>query len=129
MAPFIYEDVKKRDPFKNPTLQVPKKGIVEDPVVFIPKTPPEKYSLSEIKLKGVIWGTKMPKALFELPSSSGYYTLIAGDRVGQKGVIFAIRESEVVVVETHYVGAGEEKKEKRVIKIKKMDRLGSTGLG
>ena len=39
-------------------------------------------------------------------------------------LFFKIRESEVVVVEASYTGSGENRREKRVIKIKKIDRLG-----
>lgn len=131
MAPFIYESTKEKDPFEDPTIKKSEKI-----VVIVPRTPPEKYDLKEIKLRGLTWsaikaksfaGTKTflePKALFELPNNGGFYTLRTGDRIGKQGVIFAIRESEVVVVERTYVGSGKERKEKRTIKIKKMDRLG-----
>ena len=123
MAPFVYESVKKKDPFEDPTVEkVQKKG--EKGVIVIPKTPPEAYELKEIQLKGIIWDTKNPKALFKLPGNAGYYTLIKGDKVGKKGVIFDIKEDEVVIVETSYVGAGEQRKMERIIKIKKMNRIG-----
>ena len=122
IAPFIYEYGQRKDPFEDPTIQdeISAEG---EGVVIIPKTPPEEYNLSEISLKGVIWHTETPKALFELPSNAGYYTLIKGDKIGKNGVIFEIREDEVVVVETSFIGRGQNKKEEIKVKIKKMDRL------
>ncbi len=122
MGSFEYDPTKKKDPFENPT---PKKAQESKGIIIIPKTPPEEYDLSEIELKGVIWNThNQAKALFKLPGSAGFYTLQAGDRVGKKGVIFKIRESEVVIVETNYLGSGEQRKAERIIKIKKINRVG-----
>lgn len=120
MAPFIYESIQQKDPFEDPTIDK------TEGVVIVPKTPPEEYDLSKIKIKGVSWNEEKPelsKALFELPDDAGHYTLREGDRIG-KGVIFKIREGEVFIVETNYIGSGENRKEERTIKIKKMDRLG-----
>ena len=125
MAPFIYESIQQRDPFEDPTVKKEEEG---QGVIIIPKTPPEEYALKTIQLKGIIWDTKNPKALFKLPDNAGYYTLIKGDKIGKKGVIFDIRESdrgsEVVIVETNFIGSNERKKEERTIKIKKIDRIG-----
>ena len=118
MAPFIYESIKQRDPFEDPTV-TKSRG-----VVVIPKTPPEKYDLQEIQLKGIIWDTENPKALFKLPEDAGYYTLIKGDKIGKKGVIFDIREDEVVIVETNKLSSGDQIKEEQTVKIKKINRIG-----
>ena len=125
MAPFIYESVNQRDPFDDPTLRNVIKGSIKQikSVTDIPKTPPEGYELDEIQLRGIIWDTKVPKVLFELPNNEGYYTLIKGDKVGHSGIIFEIRESEVVVVETSYIGTGKDITEEKRIKIKKINRL------
>lgn len=118
MVPFIYDSIHLRDPFEDPTVKE------EKGVVIIPKTPPEEHDLKEIKLRGIIWDTENPKALFELPGDAGYYSLIRGDKIGKNGVIFEIRESEVVIVETNYIGSGEQKKAEQTVKIKKIDRVG-----
>ena len=117
LAPFIYDTVDARSPFTEPLTNT-----TTDLSIFT-KTPPEKYELAEIQLKGIIWSDS-PKALFELPDNQGHYNLRRGDRIGKNsGVIFEIREDQVVIVETLYVGQGEDKKERRVVKIKNMDRL------
>ena len=118
VAPFIYEYGDEKNPFDDPTIKDSKTE-----VVIIPKTPPEEHNLSDIKLKGIIWHTKNPKALFELPGNAGYYTLIKGDKIGKKGIVFEIREDEVIIVETNYVGSGEDRKEEITTKLIKLDRL------
>jgi len=122
MAPFIYESSGSRSPFDDPTRNNISSPVDGEIKILIPKTPPEQHNLEEIKLKGIIWNTKNPKALFELPGGAGHYTLIKGDKIGKNGLIFEIREDEVVVVESFYKGEDGESAE-RVIKIKKMDRL------
>ena len=125
MAPFIYDSVNQKDPFEDPTYKpLEERGaILEEAIIVVPRTPPEMYNFDEINLKGVIWNNQRPKALFELPNSGGYYSLMKGDKIGKNGVIFEIRESEVVAVETNIVGKGESKKEERTIKIKKINRI------
>jgi len=123
MAPFIYEAIQQRSPFEDPTEQSSQS---QEGIVIIPKTPPEEYDLTEIKLKGIIWDSKKPKALFALPNNAGYYSLIKGDKIGKNGVIFEIRESEVVIVETNYIGPQRDQKAEQLIKIKKIDRIGLT---
>ncbi|MCY4321239.1 MAG: pilus assembly protein PilP, partial [Bdellovibrionaceae bacterium] len=118
VAPFIYEYGDEKDPFDDPTIKDS-----DTNVVIIPKTPPEEYELNQIKLKGIIWHTKTPKALFQLPGSAGFYTLIKGDKIGKNGVVFGIREDEVIIVETNYVGSGENRKEEITTKLIKLDRL------
>ena len=124
IAPFIYEYGTQKDPFDDPTIKEESAG---EGVIVIPKTPPEEYDLSEINLKGITWHTETPKALFELPNNAGYYTLIKGDKIGKNGVIFEIREDEVVIVETTIIGRGSDTKEEIKVKIKRLDRLNLSG--
>ena len=121
MKVFEYESSNRKDPFDDPTLDLIPEEDTE--VVTVPQTPPEEYNLNKINLKGIIWDTGTPKALFELPDNQGFYTLIKGDRIGKNGVIFEIRENEVIVVETNFTGSGKNRKPERSIKIKKMNRL------
>ena len=129
MTPFIYDSIQQKDPFEDPTAVVTKETDVKGKkvrrsVIVIPKTPPEEYDLTNIKLKGIAWNTAVPKALFKLPGNKGYYTLAKGDRIGRKGVVFDIKENEVFIVEENYVGSGDKRRKKQVVKIKKMDRIG-----
>ena len=127
MAPFIYNKPgHQKDPFEDPTRRELASVDVgdEEEQVIIPQTPPEKYNLKDIILRGIIWHSRRPKALFELPGQEGgYYTLLKGDKIGQNGIIFDIRESEVVVVETHWTGSGDQATEEQTVKIKKINRI------
>ena len=116
MTPFIYDPELRRDPFKNPI----RKKITQSAI--IPRTPLERYDLSELQLKGIIWDIKSPKALFEIPGQ-GFYTLLRGDKIGKNGTIFEIREDEVVIVETVLKASGLTQFKETEVKIIKLNRL------
>jgi type IV pilus assembly protein PilP len=64
-----------------------------------PIWPLQKYDLEQLKLVGVIWEVKTPKAMILDPSGHGYVVTI-NERVGRNnGYIARIREGEIVVVE------------------------------
>lgn len=64
-----------------------------------PIWPLQKYDLEQLKLVGVIWEVKVPKAMILDPSGHGYVVTI-NERVGRNnGYIARIREGEIVVVE------------------------------
>ncbi len=119
MSPFIYDPERRRDPFEDPTAI----SQTAENIVFVPKTPPERYDLNQLKLKGIIWDIKSPKALFQLPGGGGFYTLLRGDKIGKNGIIFEIREDEVVIIETIFKVYGADKVKETDIKIIKLDRL------
>ena len=124
MTPYIYDPLNRRDPFEDPMkarlrLQGP---VVEE--IIRPPTPPEMFSLKEIDLKGIIWRTtESPKALVKLPDGA-FYTLLRGDKIGKNGMIFEIREDEMVVLETEIKKTGTREVRENSITIKRMDRLG-----
>ena len=124
MIPFIYDPLNRRNPFEDP---VKKRLRLRGPVVeevLKPPTPPELFTLQQIDLKGIIWRTtESPKALVKLPDGA-FYTLLRGDRIGKNGVIFEIREDEMVVLETKIKQSGNKKIKDTSITIKRMDRLG-----
>ena len=121
MTPFIYDAVGRRNPFEDPFRSRIPVTVVEE--VKTP-TPPELYTLHDIKLKGIIWRTtESPKALVQLPDQA-YYTLLRGDKIGKNGMIFEIREDEIVILETVIKQTGAEQVKDNSITIKRMDRLG-----
>ena len=132
MAKFVYSP-KAKDPFDDPTSSSEtfiEAGLIQEedqeplaPTIVKEVTPPERFELDQIHLKGIIWDTKTPKALFQLPGQGGYYTLLKGDKIGKTGIIFAIRESEVVIVENLKVGS-ENPGENVRIKVKAINRVG-----
>ena len=116
MEPFIYDpSSRRRNPFEDITQ---KRGTGR-----VIKTPLEQYPLKDIRLKGIIWGVKSPKALFQLPDQQGFYTLLQGERVGKYGVIQEIREDEVEIQETIVKGDGQEQQTETRKTIKRIDRL------
>ena len=119
MAPYIYEPSNRHDPFEDPTVQL----FIDSGAPVALKTPPEEYSLEQIKLKGIIWDTKAPRALFKLPNQDEYYTLSRGAKIGKNGIIFEIREDEVVILETALKSKGSFENQTRIIKILRLDRL------
>ena len=125
VAPFIYDSANRRDPFEDPT-QAPEEMDIDKEVVVIapPRTPPEEYELGKIKIKGLMWNTEPPKVLVELPSpGGGFYTLRKGDKIGRNGVIYDIREDELVIVESFMRGAGSDAAKVTEMQIVKIDRL------
>ena len=116
IASFVPGTASLENPFEDPTFNISDESVV-------PGTPAEMHDLEDIRLKGIKWSTQNPKALFELPNDEGHYTLTRGDKIGRNGVIFEIREDEVVIVEIVYTGSKKDQNVERVVKIKKMDRL------
>lgn len=95
LEPFIYDMVNRRDPFLPFAEFMPTND--EGPARAL--TPAQRFSLEEIKLVGVMWDVKDPKAMFMDPDDE---VLVLGrdESIGNRnGYIAAIREGEVVVVE------------------------------
>ncbi|MGE3760020.1 MAG: pilus assembly protein PilP [Pseudobdellovibrionaceae bacterium] len=94
LEPFIYDMVNRRDPFMpyaefQPADEGPARAL----------TPAQRFSLEELRLVGVMWDIKEPKAMFMDPEAE---VLVLGrdESIGNRnGYIAAIREGEVVVVE------------------------------
>lgn len=94
LEPFIYDVVNRRDPF-----QVFSDYIPADEGSQRAISPAQRFDLDQLKLVGVMWDVKDPKAMFVDPQQE---VLVLGrdESIGNKnGYIAAIREGEVVVVE------------------------------
>ncbi len=95
LAPFVYDArAGRRNPFQPP---ISIGNASSNPM--LPGSPLERYDLDAIKLVGIMWNVRHPKAMFVDPGGE-VHTLGLDDRIGRKhGYIAAIREGEVVVVE------------------------------
>ena len=95
LAPFVYDArAGRRNPFQPP---VSIGNTSSNPM--LPGSPLERYDLDAIKLVGIMWNVRRPKAMFVDPTGD-VHTLGLDDRIGRKhGYIAAIRNGEVVVVE------------------------------
>lgn len=112
-APYNYQDLGKRDPFIQPEiLKTPDSLPAHGP--FLPL---QAFAMEQIRVKGIVWSVRKPKALLE--AEGKLYTVSLGDRVGNKnGYVAVIREGEVVIVETYQQG-NKETTLPRVLTLKK----------
>lgn len=101
----------KRDPF------LPYEG-ASSAVVNEPSFPLQKFDLDQLKVVGVIWKVKNPKALILDPTGKSHFVSVNA-RIGRNnGYIAKIREGEVVVVESFSDPDGRVSYQTRMIKLK-----------
>lgn len=112
LEPFIYEMKGRRDPFK-PFVE----GVAtSEDEADGPLLPLQQFDLEQIKLIGIIWDVRHPKAMFLDPNSQ-VHVLGRDERIGRNnGYIAVIREGEVVVVESAKV-RGQNTFNSKVLKI------------
>lgn len=115
LEPYIFDMREgRRNPFRAPTI-VDSSNLS---AVLAPGTPMERYDLDELKLVGIMWDVRSPRAMFVDPQGE-VHMLGKDDRIGRKrGYVAAIREGEVVVVESATF-EGENTFSTRVLKIEK----------
>jgi type IV pilus assembly protein PilP len=98
LEPFIYDLVNRRDPFQPFAEYIPSNGGgKEEPARAL--SPAQRWDLDQLKLIGIMWDVKDPKAMFLDPEED---VMILGrdESIGNKnGYVATIREGEVVVVE------------------------------
>lgn len=116
---YVYDPTGKRDPFKPFKELRPiadkgngasvKQGSLE---------PLQRWDLDRLQVVGILWEVKRPRAMLRDPDGA-VYTIVKSSRVGRnEGIVTAIREGEVVIVETLYID-GAPQKEPRVLEFKK----------
>jgi Tfp pilus assembly protein PilP len=94
LEPFIYDIVNRRDPFLPYSEYVPVDNTPQRAL-----SPAQRWDLDQLKLVGIMWDIRDPKAMFLDPEDE---VMILGrdESIGTRsGYIAAIREGEVVVVE------------------------------
>ena len=114
LEPYVFDLREgRRNPFRVPVM-VEGSGLD----MVLPGTPLERYDLEELKLAGIMWDVKAPKAMIVDPQGE-VHVLGKDDRIGRKrGYIAVIREGEVVVVETTTFN-GENTYSTRILRIDK----------
>lgn len=111
---YNYEVSGRRDPFLPYTS--PKTLTLEEEEEIV--SPLQRFELDQLKLVGIIWDTKRPKAMFLDPQGKGY---IIGklDKVGRnRGYIAEIREGEVIVLE-RFIGEGRSTFQTKAIRLER----------
>lgn len=96
MEPYEYDPRGRRDPFAQPMEDKPViQGSLHGPLL-----PLQKYDLTQLRLVGIIWDVRRPRAMLRDPQGK---THVVGPntKVGPRnGYIATIREGEIVVIET-----------------------------
>lgn len=109
---FTYNPVGRRDPFAPIITKEEKKAKGERP-------PLERYSLSEFKLTGIVWGGFGFNAMLEGPDGKGYFVRV-GTIIGQnRGVVKKITQDRMVIEEKFKNFSGETERKEIVIELRK----------
>ncbi len=101
-----------RDPFRPMTLQTKVQTRKRENL-----SPLERFDLSQLKLVGIIWDIKEPRALVEDSAKLGYVVKIGTPIGNNDGKIKAIRPDEIVVEEIRFDAYGKPKKHDVTMKI------------
>ena len=90
---YAYVPAGKRDPFL-PLETSGASGVMQ------PTYPLQSFDLDQLKLVGIIWDVRSPKAMLMDPTGKGYIVK-SGERIGRNnGRISRIRENELIIVES-----------------------------
>lgn len=112
---YIYDPTGKRDPFKPFRLARPS-GKSER--TEIPLEPLQRWEVDRLQIVGILWDVKVPRAMVKDPDGA-VYTVVKNSKIGRnEGFVAAIREGEIVIVETKY-DDGKPSRETRVMEFKK----------
>ncbi len=96
LDPFEYQARGRRDPFTRPTVDKP----VAEGAYHGPFLPLQRFNLTDLKLTAIIWDVSRPKAMIIDPDQK-VHIVGPNTKIGKNnGYIAAIREGEIVVVET-----------------------------
>lgn len=96
MDPFDYDPRGRKDPFAQPVLDRP----VAPGPMHGPMLPLQRFDIAALKLVGILWDVKRPRAMISDPESK-VHIVGTNTKIGvRNGYIAVIREGEIVVVET-----------------------------
>lgn len=117
---FVYDPTGKRDPFrphKSAIKLIPKEGALAAAAVEV-ADPLLKFDLNALEVIGILWDVKKPKAIVKDPDGNTY-SVFKNSKIGRAdGFVAAIRDGEIVVIETVYEG-GKTSREPRIMELKK----------
>ena len=112
---YFYDPTGKRDPFKPfRAAVIPSAGQKQTAAL----EPLQKYELDRLQIIGILWEVRTPRAMVRDPDGI-VHTVVKNTRIGRnEGYVAAIREGEIVVIETRYED-GKPVKEPRVLEFRK----------
>lgn len=113
---YVYDPTGKRDPFKifkafRPVApdSAARQEILE---------PLQRWDLDRLQVVGILWDVRTPRAMIRDPDGA-VFVVTKNSKIGRsEGFVAAIREGEVVVMETKY-DEGKAFKEPRIMELKK----------
>ncbi len=117
---YVYDPTGKRDPFKPfKAIQTGGGSTATAPGGASKAVDPlQRWDLDRLQIVGILWEVNRPRAMVRDPDG-GVYTVLKNSKIGRnEGVVTAIREGEIVVVETFYVD-GATQKESKVMEFRK----------
>lgn len=110
---YAYNPVGRRDPFAPIVTKEEKQAKAGE------RPPLERYSLSEFKLTGIVWGGFGYNAMLEGPDGKGYFVRV-GTIIGQnRGVVKKIAQDKMVIEEKFKNFSGETERKEIVIELRK----------
>lgn len=113
---YKYDPTGKRDPFAIYKTVRPSK--VDGPKSADSAEPLQKWELDRLQVVGILWDVRIPRAMVQDPDGA-LYTIIKNSKIGRnEGFVAAIREGEIVIVETLY-SDGQPARATRVMELKK----------
>lgn len=113
---YVYDPAGKRDPFKAfKTIRVAAPDKTKHSELLEPL---QRWELDRLLVVGILWDVGKPRAMVRDPDGA-VFTVVKNTKIGRnEGFVAAIREGEVVVIETKYED-GNAIKEPRVLELKK----------
>ncbi|MFV8256157.1 pilus assembly protein PilP [Bdellovibrio bacteriovorus] len=113
---YIYDPTGKRDPFKIFKTVRPTGPEAARPNEIL--EPLQRWEVDRLQVVGILWDVRTPRAMIKDPDGA-VFVVTKNSKIGRsEGFVAAIREGEVVVVETKY-DDGKAFKESRIMELKK----------
>ena len=109
---YVYNPAGRRDPFMPLIVRDEKKAKAAD------RPPLERYTITEFKLTGIVWGGFGYNAMLEGPDGKGYFVRV-GTVIGQnRGVIRKITKSNMVIEEKFKDAAGDMQRNEIIVELR-----------
>lgn len=117
---YVYDPTGRRDPFR-PYRVIRTDSPAKTPEVSVDSLlePLQRYDLDQLSVMGILWDVRQPRALLR-DTEGRIHTVVKNTKVGRNnGYVAAIREGEVVVIESVDDESGKVIKRTRVLEFKK----------
>jgi Tfp pilus assembly protein PilP len=110
--PSKYVRKANRDPFRPSSIQTPTSNRSRDNL-----SPLERFELGQLKVVGIVWDVKEPRAMIEDTAGLGYTILVGTPVGGSEGKVKAITRNQVVVEESFQDFSGKKKTREVLMKL------------